>query len=362
MAGPLSGVRIIEVGGIGPGPFAGMVLADHGAEVIRIERPGNEADMSAKVLTRSRRIVTLDLKSQEGVDTVRSLARHADGLIEGFRPGTMERLGLGPDVLLAAHPKLVYGRMTGWGQSGPNASTAGHDLNYISLAGAAHAIGPAGGKPTPPLALVGDFGGGGMLLAFSMTAALLHAQKTGQGQVIDCAIADGARLLMSAFYSGLAQGQWRDERGVNTADGGCPFYDMYETSDGRYISIASIEPQFYAQLLARLQLEDDAIFANQQDRSVWPQMRDKLAAAFATKSRDEWCRLLEHTDVCFAPVLSMREAPSHPHAVARNAFVELDATVQPAPAPKYSVTQLDHPRSPQVMNAEQLRTLMGRRG
>ncbi len=342
MAGPLSGLRIIELAGIGPGPFAAMMLADHGAEVIRIDRPGARVDARDPLL-RSRRLIGVDLKSPEGKAKVRELVKTADGLIEGFRPGVTERLGLGPDVLLADNPKLVYGRMTGWGQTGPYAQAAGHDINYIALAGALHAYGRAGEKPTPPINMVGDFGGGGMMLAFGMVSALLHAQKTGQGQVIDTAMTDGAAVLMSMIWGFRANGIWRDERGVNMLDTGAHFYDTYETSDGKWISIGSIEPQFYAELRRLAGLTEDKDFDAQMLMPEWPRLKEKLTALFKTKSRDEWCGLMEMTDVCFAPVLSMAEAPSHPHNAARGTFIDVDGVMQPAPAPRYSVTQTATP-------------------
>jgi alpha-methylacyl-CoA racemase len=342
MAGPLNGLRIIELAGIGPGPFAAMMLADHGAEVIRVDRPGARVD-SRDPLLRSRRLIGVDLKSPEGKAKVRELVKTADGLIEGFRPGVTERLGLGPDVLLADNPKLVYGRMTGWGQTGPYAHAAGHDINYIALAGALHAYGRAGEKPTPPINMVGDFGGGGMMLAFGMVSALLHAQKTGQGQVIDTAMTDGAAVLMSMIWGFRANGIWRDERGVNMLDTGAHFYDTYETADGKFISIGSIEPQFYAELRRLAGLTEDKDFDAQMLMPEWPRLKERLTALFKTKSRDAWCALMEMTDVCFAPVLSMSEAPSHPHNAARGTFIEVDGVMQPAPAPRYSVTQTDTP-------------------
>ncbi|WP_194744566.1 CaiB/BaiF CoA transferase family protein [Thermaurantiacus tibetensis] len=336
MAGPLRGVRIIEMAGIGPGPFCGMMLADHGAEVIRVDRPGRQAP--EPVLGRSRRSIVVDLKSPDGVAVVRDLAKTADGLIEGLRPGVMERLGLGPDVLLADNPKLVYGRMTGWGQTGPYAHAAGHDINYIALAGALHAYGRAGDKPTPPINMVGDFGGGGMLLAFAMVSAILHARGTGEGQVIDCAMTEGAAVLMGMIWGFRGLGAWKDERGVNLLDTGAHFYDSYACADGRYIAIGSIEPQFYAELRRLTGLDADPAFDAQMDQAQWPALKEKLAALFATQPRDHWCRLMEMTDVCFAPVLSMAEAPSHPHNVARGTFGEVGGMVQPMPAPRYSAT------------------------
>ena len=342
MPGPLHGLRIIELAGIGPGPFAAMMLADHGAEVIRIDRPGVQIDKRDPLL-RSRRLIGVDLKSLEGKAKVRDLVKSADGLIEGFRPGVTERLGLGPETLLADNPKLVYGRMTGWGQTGPYAQAAGHDINYIALAGALHTYGRAGEKPTPPINMVGDFGGGGMMLAFGMVAALLHAQKTGQGQVIDTAMTDGAAVLMSMIWGFRANGIWSDDRGTNMLDTGAHFYDTYETSDGKWISIGSIEPQFYAELRRLMGLTEDPDFNAQMDRSAWGPLKAKLTALFKTRTSAEWCALMEMTDVCFAPVLSMADAPGHPHNAARGTFITVGGVTQPAPAPRYSVTQTDTP-------------------
>lgn len=342
MPGPLQGIRIIELAGIGPAPFAGMMLADHGAEVIRIERPGARLDAKDPLL-RSRRMMALDLKSADGVQAVLALASTAHGLIEGFRPGVLERLGLGPEALHAANPALVIGRMTGWGQTGPYAQAAGHDINYIALAGALHGFGRAGEKPTPPINMVGDFGGGGMMLAFGMVSALLHAQKTGEGQVIDCAMTDGAATLMSMIWGFRAHGMWRDARGTNLLDTGAHMYDTYETSDGQWISIGSLEPQFYAELRVRAGLAEDPDFDAQMDSRAWPALKAKLTALFQQKTRDEWCALMEMTDVCFAPVLSMAEAPAHPHNAARQTFIEVDGVMQPAPSPRYSLTQTDTP-------------------
>ena len=363
MAGPLKGIRIIELAGIGPGPFACMMLADHGAEVIRVERPGGvqggvPVDMQKDVLMRSRTIVTADLKSPQGQQVVRDLIASADGLVEGFRPGVAERLGLGPDEMLKLNPRLVYGRMTGWGQTGPYAQAAGHDINYIALAGALHAYGREGEKPTPPINMVGDFGGGGMMLAFGMVSALLHAQKTGEGQVIDCAMTDGAALLMGMIWTFRAQGSWQDERGVNLLDTGAHFYDTYETSDGKYISLGSIEPQFYALLRQKAGL-DDAAWDAQMDEGQWPSLKDRLAAVIKSRTRDQWCDAMEHSDVCFAPVLSMAEAPLHPHNAARGTFVEADGVLQPRPTPRYSVTETDPPRmwNGSVQNEAVLRSI-----
>ncbi|MBB4631832.1 CaiB/BaiF CoA transferase family protein [Sphingosinicella soli] len=340
MAGPLSGVRIIEMAGLGPAPFAGMMLADHGAEVIRIDRPGGAQET---VLGRSRRSIVVDLKSPEGVAVVRRLVKTADGLIEGLRPGVMERLGLGPDVLLGDNPRLVYGRMTGWGQTGPLASAVGHDINYIALSGALHAYGRAGEQPTPPINMVGDFGGGGMMLAFGMAAALLSAQKTGKGQVLDVAMTDGSAVLMGMIWGFFGQGVWKDERGVNMLDSGAHFYDTYACKGGGHISIGAIEPQFYAALRRIAGLENDAEFDAQMDPSRWGPLKARLTALFLTKTREEWTALMEGTDVCFAPVLSLTEAPLHPHNAARGTFIDVGGMTQPAPAPRYSETRTDTP-------------------
>ncbi|MCP5397500.1 MAG: CoA transferase [Sphingomonadaceae bacterium] len=348
MAGPLAGLRIIEFAGIGPGPFAGMMLADHGAEVIRIDRPGppgGVGSMGGKdVLARSRRSIALNLKSPEAVAVARRLCASADGVIEGLRPGVMERLGLGPDELLADNPKLVYGRMTGWGQTGPYAQSAGHDINYIALAGALWHYGRAGEKPTAPINMVGDFGGGAMMLAFGMVSAMLNVQRGGEGQVIDCAMTDGTALLMGMFWGMSSAGMWQEKRGANLLDSAAHFYDTYECSCGGYVSIGSIEPQFYAELLRLAGLADDPDFAVQMDPRRWPALKDKLTALFLTKSRDEWCAIMEMTDVCFAPVLPMSEAKVHPHNVARGTFIDVGGDTQPAPAPRYSKTMTDYPR------------------
>ena len=342
MPGALDGLTIVEIAGIGPGPFAAMMLADHGARVIRVERPGDTRS-AGDVLNRSRERRTIDLKSSQGLAEIRKIASAADGLIEGFRPGVMERLGLGPDVLLEDNPRLVYGRMTGWGQTGPYAPYAGHDINYIALSGALHSYGRAGEKPVPPVNAVGDFGGGGMMMAFGMLAGIISAQKTGQGQVIDCAMTDGSAILSAMTYSFLAQGLWRDERGVNILDTGAHFYDVYETLDKKYVSVGAIEPQFYAELRKLAGLEDEAGFDAQMNPHAWPTLKEKLAAIFRTKTRSEWCVLMEHSDACFAPVLSLTEAPQHPHNVARGTFVRAGDVVQPAPAPRFSRTPAPHP-------------------
>jgi alpha-methylacyl-CoA racemase len=343
MAGPLAGVRVIEIAGIGPGPFAAMMLSDMGAEVLRIDRAqivhgGDPKHPPFDVLNRGRRSVGVDLKRAEGVETVLRLVEKADALIEGFRPGVMERLGLGPDVCLARNPRLVFGRMTGWGQDGPLASAAGHDINYISLAGALHGIGRAGEKPVPPLNLVGDFGGGGMLLAFGIACALVERQRSGRGQVVDAAMVDGAAVLMAMFHGMHHAGFWQDERGVNLLDTGAHFYDVYETADGKHVSIGSIEPQFYAELLRLTGLEG-AELPRQMDRTRWPEMKERFAELFKQKTRDEWCRVMEGTDVCFAPVLSLSEAPTHPHNVARGTFVTIAGATQAAPAPRFGRTK-----------------------
>ena len=348
--GPLAGITVIEIAGIGPGPFCGMLLADLGADVIRIDRAqavkgGDPERPPADLLARGRRSVGVDLKNPDGVEVVLSLVETADALIEGFRPGVTERLGIGPDDCLARNPRLVYGRMTGWGQDGPYASTAGHDINYIALAGALDSIGRRGEAPVPPLNLVGDFGGGGLMLAFGLVAALLEAQRSGQGQVIDAAMVDGAASLMTMMHSFRAMGLWNDERGTNMLDTGAHYYDVYETADGKYVSIGSIEPQFYAELLRLTGLEGEEL-PWQQDRNEWPAMKERLAGIFRSKTRDEWCALMEGSDVCFAPVLSMGEAPQHPHNVHRGTFVDVAGITQPGPAPRFSRTPGEIRRPP----------------
>lgn len=338
MSGPLSGVRILEFAGIGPGPFCAMLLSDMGAEVLRIDRKGARGGNPYDITSRGRRSVAIDLKSPQGVNTVLSLVAKADGLLEGFRPGVMERLGLGPDVCLARNPRMVYGRMTGWGQTGPLAHAAGHDINYIALTGALHAIGRSGEKPVPPLNLVGDFGGGALYLAFGMAAGLFEAQRSGQGQVIDAAMTDGAASLMAMFYGFKAAGAWTDERGANLLDGGAHFYDTYECACGRSVALGSIEPQFYALLLEKAGIEDEA-FHQQMDQASWPALKEKLVALFKTKDRDTWCAIMEGTDICFAPVLSLEEAPHHPHNAARSTFIEIDGVTQPNAAPRFSRTK-----------------------
>jgi alpha-methylacyl-CoA racemase len=341
-SGPLTGVRVVEIAGIGPGPFCAMMLADMGAEVLRIDRPG-PADLGLpveprfSVLTRGRRSVALDLKQPAAVAAMKRLIARADALIEGFRPGVMERLGLGPEECLAANPRLVYGRMTGWGQEGPMATAAGHDINYIALAGVLHSIGRRGGAPAPPLNLVGDFGGGGMYLAFGVVCALLEAGRSGRGQVVDAAMVDGAASLAAAVYGLRAKGMWNDERGDNILDSGAPWYDVYETQDGKYVAIGSIEGRFYGELLRLTGLAGEAL-PPQWEKARWGELRARLTEAFKQKTRDEWCRVMEGSDVCFAPVLSMTEAPAHPHNRARGTFVDVDGVSQPGPAPRFSRT------------------------
>ncbi len=342
--GPLHGVTIIELAGIGPGPFCAMMLADMGADVIRIDRAGavGNADPDSPpldTLTRNRRSIGIDLKNPDGVEAVLKLVESADGLIEGFRPGVTERLGLGPDDCLARNPRIVYGRMTGWGQDGPYAQAAGHDINYIALAGALDPIGRRGEAPVPPLNLVGDFGGGGMYLAFGMVCGILEARSSGHGQVVDTAMVDGAASLMNMFWALKANGHWVDERGSNLLDTGSHFYDVYECADGGYVSIGSIEPQFYAELLEKSGLAASDDLPHQMDRGQWPAMKDRVAEIFRSKTRDEWCEIMEHSDVCFAPVLSMDEATGHPHNVARGTFVDAFGLTQAAPAPRFSRTE-----------------------
>jgi alpha-methylacyl-CoA racemase len=348
MPGPLAGVRVLEFEAIGPGPFAGMLLADMGADVLLVDRPGDSGlgikrERWMDVMMRGRRSVTLDLKAPGAKDAALELIARADALIEGFRPGVMERLGLGPRDCLARNPKLVYGRMTGWGQDGPLAPRAGHDINYIALAGVLHAFGRKGEAPVPPLNLVGDFGGGGMLLGFGIACALLHAQKTGQGQVVDAAMVEGASLLAAMFSGFLAAERWTEERGANILDTGAPWYDVYETKDGKFVAIGAIEAKFYEELVARLGLKD---LPPQNERSGWPRMRAAFAARFREKTRDEWCAAFEGSDACFAPVLSFSEARRHPHNVARAGYVKVAGVEQPAPAPRYSATPAPVPRDP----------------
>lgn len=338
MSGPLTGIKVVEFEGIGPGPFCGMLLSDLGADVIRIDGPRSRSGGGAKDVTgRGRRSISLDLKNPDDVETCLKLLEKSDALIEGYRPGVLEKLGLGPDVVLARNAKLVYGRMTGWGQFGPMAKAAGHDLNYIALTGALWATGRAGQPPAPPLNLIGDYGGGAIYLAFGLLAGIIHARSSGQGQVVDAAMTDGTASLTSMFWGMRATGVWADERDANLLDGGAHFYDCYETSDGKWVSIGSIEPQFYALLLNKAEVTDPA-FQNQFEKANWPALSQKLAAIFKTKTRDDWCAIMEGTDVCFAPVLDWNEAATHPHNVARQTFVDVEGVTQPAPAPRFSAT------------------------
>ena len=349
--GPLGGYRIIEMAGIGPAPFAGMLLADMGAEVIRVDRreaadlgvPGREPKFD--VLARGRRSIAVDVKADAGCEVVKRLAARADAIIEGFRPGVMERLGLGPDVLLALNSKLVFGRMTGFGQDGPLAQAAGHDIDYIALAGVLHSIGRKGEAPVPPLNLVGDFGGGGMFLAFGVVCALLEAQKSGKGQVVDAAMVDGAATLMALMYGLLSQGTWRDERGVNILDGGAPWYDTYATKDGKWLAVGAIERRFYEEFVERLGLQLSDL-PKQHDRQGWPDLRRRFADAIATKTRDEWEEVFAGSDACVAPVLALGEVAQHPHNAARGTFVARDGVLQPAPAPRFSRTVPEMGRAP----------------
>ncbi len=350
--GPLAGYRIVEIAGIGPAPMAAMLLADLGATVLRIERLapsglGIEKPARFELLNRSRRVIAVDLKQPEGVELILRLVAGADAFIEGFRPGVTERLGIGPEPCLARNPRLVYGRMTGWGQEGPLAQAAGHDLNYIALVGALAAIGRAGAAPTPPLNLVGDFGGGSLYLAMGMLAALLEAQRSGKGQVVDAAMIDGAASLLTMFFGMRAAGQWSLERGANILDSGAFFYEVYECADGKHVAVAPIEEKFFAELCRKLEL-DPKSFPARLDPAGWPAAKERLAAIFRTRPRADWCRLLEGSDACFAPVLSLDEAPLHPHNRARSTFIEVDGIIQPAPAPRFSRTQPAAPTPPET--------------
>ncbi|MGN6286763.1 MAG: CaiB/BaiF CoA transferase family protein [Afipia sp.] len=347
--GPLHGIRIVEFGGIGPAPMTAMLLADLGADVIRIDRLqpsglGIQKPKQFDLLARGRQTVAIDLKHPDGVACALDLVASADGLIEGFRPGVMERIGLGPDECLKRNPRLVFGRVTGWGQEGPLAPTAGHDLNYIALTGALHAIGRAGGPPTPPLNLVGDFGGGALYLAFGMMCALVERQRSGRGQVVDAAMVDGAATLMTSLFGMIGAGIHGSQRGTNLLDSGAPHYDVYRCADGEYVAVAPIEDKFRTIMLERLGIAPDE-FPDVNDRQQWPKARDMLAAKFAQRPRQDWCDLLEGSDACFAPVLSAQEAPAHPHNKTRQTFVEIDGVVQPAPGPRFSRTSPPLPRS-----------------
>jgi len=341
--GPLAGLKILEIAALGPAPFASMMLADMGAEILRIDRAerveGGERDAPPPLdfLSRGRRSVGLDLKSPAGVELLLKLVETADVILEGFRPGVMERLGVGPEVCLARNPRIIFGRMTGWGQEGPLAQAAGHDINYIALAGALEPIGRRGEKPLPPLNLVGDFGGGGMLLAYGIACALIERARSGKGQVVDAAMVDGAAALMTFFHAAQQAGWWKPERGTNLLDGGAPFYDTYETSDGKYIAVGAIESKFYAELIAKLGLASEDL-PDQMDRSRWEEQRERFAGLIKTRTREAWCEILEGTDACFAPVLSLAEASEHPHLRARGTFVEIAGALQPGPAPRFSRT------------------------
>jgi alpha-methylacyl-CoA racemase len=355
--GPLEGIKVVEIAGIGPGPFCAMMLADMGADIIRVDRKSAASrETNLDALCRGRRSIAVDLKKREAVEAVLKLLERADALIEGFRPGVMERLGLGPDACLERNPKLIYGRMTGWGQHGTLAHAAGHDINYISLAGVLHATGRPGEPPSPPMNLIGDFGGGGMLLAFGIVCGILEARRSGHGQVIDAAMTDGSALLSAQIHGFRAMGIWSDERGANLLDGGAHFYDTYETADGKWVSIGSIEPQFYAELVERAGLTDPG-FRSQMSRDQWPELKRKLAAVIKTKTREEWSRIMEGTDVCFAPVLSFPEAYRHPHNQQRRTFVDVGGVMQPAPAPRFSRTAPEIPTPPRPAGADNDRAL-----
>jgi alpha-methylacyl-CoA racemase len=348
--GVLSGYRVIELAGIGPGPMCAMLLSDMGADVLRIDRVadaglGIAMDQKYSLLNRGRRSVAFDLKKPEAIEAVLKLVEKADALIEGFRPGVTERLGLGPDDCLKRNPRLIYGRMTGWGQEGPLAHAAGHDINYIALSGALHSFGRRGDAPVPPLNLVGDFGGGALYLALGVVAGLLEAQKSGKGQVVDAAMVDGAASLMTAIYGMHGSGFWNNERGDNILDTGAHYYEVYETKDNKYVAIGSIEAKFYAELLEKSGLKGEKL-PHQQDRSQWPAMKERLKTLFRTKTRDEWCKIMEGSDICFAPVLSMEEAPKHPHMKHRGTFIEEGGVTQPGPAPRFSRTPSKIQRPP----------------
>ncbi len=359
--GPLEGVRVIEIAGIGPGPFAAMMLADMGAEVLRVVRTG-AAGMSMAgnprldFFNRNKRCVALNLKDPRATELALRLIEGADAVLEGYRPGVMEKLGLGPEVCLGRNPRLVYGRMTGWGQDGPLANSAGHDINYVALTGALHAIGERGGKPVVPLNLVGDFGGGGMFLAYGMVCALLEAAKSGKGQVVDAAMVDGASTLMAMMYAAFQSGFWSNSRGSNMLDGGAHFYGVYETADGKYVSIGSIEPQFYALLLEKLGIDPQSL-PHQMDPRHWEALRDRFDVIFRTRSREQWCDLMEGTDICFAPVLGLDEVAHHPHMVSRGNFLHDGDVWQPAPAPRFSRTHPAAPTEPVASGADTDATL-----
>ena len=355
--GPLTGIRVVEMAGIGPGPFTAMMLSDLGAEVIRVDRLSHKGvGHRANVLNRGRKSIALDLKNPRGVETTLRLIEQADVVLEGFRPGVMERLGLGPEKCLSVNPRLIFGRMTGWGQTGPLSQAAGHDINYISIAGALGAMGYADRPPAPPLNLVGDFGGGAMYLLTGILAALVERATSEQGQIIDAAMSDGTASLLSPFFGLMAMNMWTTDRFSNRLDGGAFYYGSYECSDGRYISIGSLEPQFYALLLEKAEITDPE-FQEQLDEAAWPAKREKLTQLFKTKTRQQWCDIMEGTDVCFAPVLDLKEAPNHPHNIDRKTFVERDGVVQPAPAPRFSRTQGEI-QGPAAMAGEHTREVL----
>ncbi|MEA2868603.1 MAG: alpha-methylacyl-CoA racemase [Bradyrhizobium sp.] len=363
--GPLNDLRVVEMAGIGPAPFCAMLLADMGAEVIRIDRTARGdlglnlgSDPRFDVLRRGRKSIALDLKKPEAVAAAKKLIAQADVLVEGFRPGTMERLGLGPEECLAANPKLVYGRMTGFGQEGPEAARAGHDINYIALSGVLSTIGRKDTSPVPPLNLVGDFGGGAMFLAFGIVTALFECGRSGKGQVVDAAMVDGAAYLSTAIHGMKALGLWQEERGTNILDSGAPWYDTYATSDGKYIAIGPVEQRFFQELLSRLQI-DAATFPEQFDRARWPEMRERLAEIFKSKTRDQWCEVMTGSDACFAPVLTLGEAPLHPHNRARDTFIDIAGVIQPAPAPRFSRSKTTIPHAPPVIGANADEVLNG---
>jgi alpha-methylacyl-CoA racemase len=352
--GPLEGIRVIEIASLAPAPFGCMILSDLGADVVRVERPESCASGRpdpVDPLTRGRRSIGLNLKDPAGIELLLELIKRSDVLVEGFRPGVTERLGFGPDVCARRNPRLVYARMTGWGQDGPLAATAGHDIDYIGISGALYPIGRAGERPVPPLNLVGDFGGGGMLLAIGVLAALVARQRSGLGQVVDAAMVDGSALLTSFIYGLRARGGWRDERGVNLLDGGAPFYDTYATADGKYVAVGALEPQFYAALLTGLGLDGKGLPA-QLDIPRWPTLRQKFAEVFATRTRDEWANVFAGTDACVAPVLSPAEAASHPHNAARGTFIDVGGITQPAPAPRFGRSAVDRPEPPRRPGAD----------
>ena len=336
--GPLAGLKVIELAGIGPGPYAGMLLADMGAEVISVERQSGKSNQISAASKRSKRSIALNLKSPEAVETLLKMVESADVIFEGFRPGVAERLGFGPEACLERNPKIIYGRMTGWGQTGPLAKAAGHDINYISLSGALYAMGRGDDRPVPPLNLVGDFGGGALFLVTGILAALYEVKNSGKGQVIDAAMTDGVASLMSFFHSMNAGGAWSTKRESNLLDGGAHFYDIYETQDGKFVSIGSIEPQFYALLMEKAQL-DPEVFGDQNNPAKWPELKTKLQSIFKSKTQAQWCDIMEGTDICFAPVIDMLEAPEHPHNKARETYIEVDGYMQPAPAPRFSRTE-----------------------